>query len=34
VLRFTGDEKLKVGGDDHMHMVDPEQLIHVLMARQ
>jgi arylsulfatase len=33
---FTGEinwVQLKVGGDDHSHMVDPEQLIHVLMAR-
>jgi arylsulfatase A-like enzyme len=34
---FTGEihwVQLKVGGDDHTHMVDPEQLIQVLMARQ
>jgi arylsulfatase len=34
---FTGEitwVQLKVGGDDHTHTVDPEQLIHVLMARQ
>ena len=35
--RFSGEInwlELKVGGDDHSHMVDPEQLIHVLMTRQ
>jgi arylsulfatase A-like enzyme len=34
---FTGEiewVELKVGGDDHSHMVDPEQLIHVLLTRQ
>ncbi len=34
---FTGEinwVELKVGGDDHIHMVDPEDLIHVLMSRQ
>lgn len=34
---FSGEinwVQLKVGSDDHSHMVDPEQLIHVLMARQ
>ena len=34
---FTGEinwVELKVGGDDHSHMVDPEDLIHVLMTRQ
>ena len=34
---FTGEinwVELKVGGDDHSHMVDSEQLIHVLMSRQ
>ena len=33
---FSGEidwVELKVGGDDHSHMVDPEQLIHVLMTR-
>jgi hypothetical protein len=35
--KFSGEinwVELKVGGDDHSHMVDPEQLIHVLMTRQ
>ncbi len=34
---FTGEinwVELKVGDDDHSHMVDPEDLIHVLMTRQ
>ncbi|HEX5848939.1 MAG TPA: arylsulfatase [Rubrobacter sp.] len=34
---FTGEIKwveLKVGDDDHGNMVDPEDLIHVLMSRQ
>jgi hypothetical protein len=34
---FSGEinwVELKVGGDDHIHMGDPEQLIHVLMSRQ
>jgi hypothetical protein len=34
---FTGEIKwveLKVGDDDHGHMVDPEDLIHVMMSRQ
>jgi arylsulfatase len=34
---FTGEIKwveLKVGDDGHEHMVDPEDLIHVLMSRQ
>jgi hypothetical protein len=34
---FTGEinwVELKVGDDDHGHMVDPEELLHVVMARQ
>jgi arylsulfatase len=34
---FTGQinwVELKVGGDDHTHLIDPEDHIHVLMARQ
>ena len=34
---FTGEinwVELKVGDDDHSHMVDPEELLHVLMTRQ
>ena len=34
---FTGEinwVELKVGGDDHSHLVDPEDLIHVMMTRQ
>ena len=34
---FSGEIRwveLKVGDDDHGHMVDPEDLIHVLMSRQ
>jgi hypothetical protein len=34
---FTGEinwVQLKVGGDDHNHMVDPKELMHVLMTRQ
>jgi hypothetical protein len=34
---FSGEinwVELKVGGDDHTHMVDPEEHIHLLMARQ
>ena len=34
---FTGElnwVELKVGGDDQSHMVDPEDIIHVLMTRQ
>ena len=34
---FTGEidwVELKVGDDDHGHLVDPEDLIHVLMSRQ
>ena len=26
--------ELKVGGDDHSHLADPEDIIHVLMTRQ
>jgi arylsulfatase len=34
---FTGEinwVQLKVGSDDHSHLVDPEALIHVLMSQQ
>lgn len=34
---FTGQinwVELKVGGDDHIHLLDPQDHIHVLMARQ
>jgi hypothetical protein len=34
---FTGEidwVELKIGDDDHSHLVDPEDLIHVLMSRQ
>jgi hypothetical protein len=34
---FTGEinwVELKLGDDHHGHMVDPEELLHVLMTRQ
>jgi len=34
---FTGQinwVELKVGADDHTHLVDPQDHIHVLMSRQ
>ena len=34
---FTGEinwVELKAGGDDHSHLVDPEDIIHVVMSRQ
>jgi arylsulfatase len=35
--RFTGEllwVQLKVGDDDHSHLIDPEDLLHVIMTRQ
>ena len=35
--RFTGQlhwVQLKVGDDDHSHLIDPEDLLHVIMTRQ
>jgi len=34
---FTGElhwVQLKVGDDDHSHLIDPEDLLHVIMTRQ